>query len=308
MWWLTVAAFAAAPDVFLEVPAPGPPPYAFGPYWQCSLAGASPVCTKLEQHRSGGPLTVEPWTHPVPTEAGKLAQLVGTSQGPLSLALDGEGVVWFLNRETGAKAPETRGTTRIASNGGLICGTTATGAWCSDVWGETAERVKLPIGPLTEVVADGDIAGFVAKDGRVALVHYPYTATGGLAKNLAWAPALKGVMSLAVLDAVDVACGVSADGKLVCVALAAPDHAISFGSEAIGALPFYQDGKVVPIEGVRFTAVETVGVAMIALADDGRAFVFRPPDTSGEVFAADGVALLGNGCIERKSGPWWCLR
>jgi hypothetical protein len=308
MWWLSAAAFAAAPDVFLEVPAPGPPPFAFGPYWQCSLAGASPVCTKLEQHRSGGPLTVEPWTHPVPAEAGKLTQLVGVWQGPTSIALDANGVVWFLNHETAAKAPETRGTTQVAANGGLVCGATATGAWCSDTFSETAERVKLAVGPLAELVVDESVAGFVAKDGRVALVNYPFTATGSLASNLAWAPALKGVKSLAVLDAVDVACGVSADGKLACVALAAPDRAISFGSEAIGALPFYQDGKVVPIESVRFTAVQTVGVAMIALADDGRAFVFRPPDTSGEVFAADGVALLGNGCVERKSGPWWCLR
>lgn len=308
MWWLPAAAFAAAPDVFLEVPAPGPPPYAFGPYWQCSLAGAQPACSKLEQHESGGPWTVEPWTHPVPAEAGKLAQLVGVWQGPTSFALDASGVVWFQGRDGWTRAPETRGTTRIGGNGVIYCGATATGGWCSNAFGADSERVKLPVGPVAELVVDGSAAGFVAKDGRVGVVYYPIGAEGGLADNFAWYPALKGVKSLAVLDAVDVACGVSADGKLVCAAFSAPGTAISFGSEAIGALPFYQDGKVVPIEGVRFTAVETVGVAMIALADDGRVFVFRPPDPSGEVFAADGVALLGNGCIERKSRPWWCLR
>ena len=126
---LAVSGAASADDKvppdFVAVTPLGPPPYASGAYWFCSLGGARPTCAHFGQHGSGTPLVAQPWTPELPPGKGKLRALVGPSQAELD-ALDADGVWWHRDQRHAWNArADTRGTTILTGHMGMICGATA---------------------------------------------------------------------------------------------------------------------------------------------------------------------------------------
>ncbi len=297
-WLLQIALMAAPlPPAFMELESPGPPPYAWGAYWLCSMAAAEPSCWKIEQHQSGGAFHAEKWSVPRPPEAGRLTQLQGSYHNEYN-ALDAQGRLWADVGESWALVPETRGTKKLAGDNTLLCGITERGAWCADGSAQTA-RVMLPLRDVVELVVNDDTAGFVQKDGKVAVLHTRSSSARRLQDGIVWLPALRGSRSLAVLHG-GFACGITPQGTLVCASVSAPARPLTYGSDEVGA----SNLKAV---GDRLVALQATGVLLMALADDGRVLATRPPEPQGDVYAADGVGLVGGNCIVRKSGPWWCV-
>lgn len=282
---------------FLEVPAPGAPPYAWGPYWVCSLAEQAPACSRMTQHESRGPWSVEPWKPKLPSSA-KPRGLVGLYQG-VPHVLDGDGVWWRHRHDGWQSAAETRGTTEIAGYGGMICGATAKGVWCS---GETPVT-RFDVGQPVELVVRGHIAAFALENGRVGLID------GSSYKPLAlvWSSALANTKSLTILQSRH-ACGLTSSGQIACVTVAAPDQPLSLGGEELGGKVFFDGNRGISSDGASFVALGASGAALFALAKDGRLFAARPPSKQGTVLAVDGVDLLGrvDVCVTRRSGPWLC--
>lgn len=279
------------------MPAPGAPPYAWGPYWVCSLAGQAPACSQMTQHGSGAPWSVEPWKPELPGSAPPRG-LVGLYRGVPDV-LDGDGVWWTHQWDGWKSAAETRGTTEIAGLGGMICGATAKGLWCSN---ETPVT-RFDVGHPVELVVEGYTAAFALANGRIGLID------GSSYKPLAlvWSSALAKTKSLTILQS-RLACGLTSSGQIACVTFAAPDHPLSLGGEEVGGKAFFDGKQRVSGDGVSFVALRASGAGLFALANDGRLFAARPPDEQGTVFAVDGVDLVGRDqvCVTRRSGPWLC--
>ncbi len=298
------------PPGFVEVTPPGPPPYAWGPYWVCSLSGDRPICSHWAQRHPSRDWFVEPWTPALPPLDRPIRSLLGTSQGTPPDVLDADGVWWFKASHDSAwsSAPETRHTTSLVG-GPPICGAKLNGFWCSySSPRSTSDILTISLGRPSEIVVNRSTAGFVLADGRVGLIDANSWPGPSLAESLAWIPALKDVRSLAIVHG-PLACGLSREGRIVCATRTEPSRVRALGDEVVGGRTFSDGHAEVSIAGVVFTDLRAAGVGLFARATDGRVFTIRPPDDQGGVISAEAEALVGEWtvCIVRRRGPWWCI-
>jgi len=253
------------PPGVVEVTPPGPPPYASGPYWVCSLNGDRPICSRWANRGPGGEWFVEPWTPALPPLKGPLRSILGIYQDTPPDALDADGVWWFKASHDSPwrSAPETRHTTSLVG-APPICGANPSGFWCSySAPRSTSDIMTFTLGRPSELVVNRSTAGFVLADGRVGLIDAHSWPMPSPAESLVWIPALKGVRSLAIVHG-PLACGLSREDRIVCATKTEPSRVRALGDEVVGGSTF-SDGHA----GVSIAGVVAPGGAL----PDGSAFL-----------------------------------